>query len=596
VRRFAAVVLTVAIAAVGAVGPTGAAHADDDDPNVDNFSFSSFDATYELSRADDGTSRLRTVETLVAEFPENDQNHGIRRELVDDYDGHPTNIDVESVTDENGTARDFDTETDDEFLVVTIADDDFVHGAQTYVITYTQSNVTRFFADDNVDEFYWDTNGTGWRQTFGRVSARLVLHDDLGGALSGEAAAYRGREGSTERTPVERTSDGFSVQATDVGRAENVTLAVGFDAGTFSPRPDGFFDSPLPPIAFFGLLLTLIAAVCATVTRATRLRHARGRATIIAEYAPPPASLAVSAALLGKTAKLAPAMILRLAVAGNMRIVDKRGGQKPMFYLQFVRSDGADEADMAFLHAVFGTRLVSGEERNLIITNASSSKLIAAFTTSAKGAARSGGYLAPRPTGMITGTAVLAVVGIVVAILFSILSLVEVYGGALPVVSLVGAILAGVATAFLLANEPRTELGSETRDHLLGLREYIALAEEDRIRVLQSPRGAERVDTSDRTGVVKLYEKLLPYAVLFGLENQWAEELSRIYAQTDAAPAWFLGPAAFDASTFASGIGSFSAESASSFSSTSGGSSGSSGSSGGGFSGGGGGGGGGGGV
>ena len=52
--------------------------------------------------------------------------------------------------------------------------DDFVHGAQTYVFTYTLENVTRFFDDTGVDEFYWDVNGTEWAQDFGRVTVQLV--------------------------------------------------------------------------------------------------------------------------------------------------------------------------------------------------------------------------------------------------------------------------------------------------------------------------------------------------------------------------------------------------------------------------------------
>lgn len=39
---------------------------------LDDFTFDSFDADYTLTRADDGTSRLRVVETIVAVFPETD--------------------------------------------------------------------------------------------------------------------------------------------------------------------------------------------------------------------------------------------------------------------------------------------------------------------------------------------------------------------------------------------------------------------------------------------------------------------------------------------------------------------------------------------
>ena len=56
---------------------------------VDDFTFDSFDADYTLTRADDGTSRLRAVETIVAVFPETDQNRGIRRAIPDTYQGQP---------------------------------------------------------------------------------------------------------------------------------------------------------------------------------------------------------------------------------------------------------------------------------------------------------------------------------------------------------------------------------------------------------------------------------------------------------------------------------------------------------------------------
>ncbi len=138
-----------------------------------------------------------------------------------------------------------------------------------------------------------------------------------------------------------------------------------------------------------------------------------------------------------------------------------------------------------------------------------------------------------------------------------------------------------------------TEKGSELRDHLEGLREYIRLAEADRLKVLQSPQGADRTPVSidDPREVLKLNEKLLPYAVLFGLEKEWAEELSKYYVEES--PDWYAGSTAFNAAVFASSISSISSSASSSMS---GSSSSSGGSGGGGSSGGGGGGGGGGGF
>src|SRR4029453_13422529 len=108
------------------------------------FTFAPFDAVYELGRDEADRSVLTTTETLVAVFPEFDQNRGIRRAIPMDYQGHPTDIHVESVTEATGAPRGFEVEADEagEFLLVTVRADDFVHGEQTYVIRYTQHNVT----------------------------------------------------------------------------------------------------------------------------------------------------------------------------------------------------------------------------------------------------------------------------------------------------------------------------------------------------------------------------------------------------------------------------------------------------------------------
>src|SRR5690606_19881933 len=157
---------------------------------------------------------------------------------------------------------------------------------------------------------------------------------------------------------------------------------------------------------------------------------------------------------------------------------------------------------------------------------------------------------------------------------------------------LVLSLASGVTTIVFLSRTPLTEEGVRLRDYLRGLEMYMALAEADRIRYLQSPQGAERipVDTGSTAEVVKLNEKLLPYAVLFGHEKEWAAELGRYYEELGEQPGWYSGNAAFNAALFSSSIGSMAASTASAYSSAS------SGSGGGGGAGGGGGGGGGGGV
>ncbi|MCR2825081.1 DUF2207 domain-containing protein, partial [Microbacterium sp. zg.Y909] len=181
--------------------------------------------------------------------------------------------------------------------------------------------------------------------------------------------------------------------------------------------------------------------------------------------------------------------------------------------------------------------------------------------------------------------------GTVLVILFGMLAIAASVNVLVPLVLMV---VAGIVLAFgmgLVFHRPLTDAGAELRDHLAGLKIFIDWAEADRIRMLQSPQGAERrpVDVGDPRQMIHLYETLLPYAVVFGQEKKWADELMVYYGDAGVTPSWYYGSAAFNAAAFSSSIASLSSAAMSS-SSTSGGSSG------GGSAGGGGGGGGGGGV
>src|SRR4051812_21069630 len=178
---------------------------------VNDFRFESMDVQYRLDRAEDGTSRARVVETFVADFPETDQNHGMLRRLDESYLDVPLHPQLVSVTDEHGHAREAQVESTDGAYVITSRADEFVHGRQTYVFTYTLENVIRHFSNTDADEFYWDVNGTEWAQPFGRVTARVTMPGDLAGARTGRQACYIGSQGSTDTCEV--TSDAAAVVA-----------------------------------------------------------------------------------------------------------------------------------------------------------------------------------------------------------------------------------------------------------------------------------------------------------------------------------------------------------------------------------------------
>ncbi|MET1019587.1 MAG: DUF2207 domain-containing protein [Microterricola sp.] len=594
-------------AAVAALGPV---------LGVDDFRFASMDAEYLLGRDEEGHSTLAVTETLVANFPEIDQNRGIRRALPLEYDGHPTDLDVQSVTDENGVPRDFETEAEDDFLLVTIAADDYVHGAQSYVIRYTQNNVTLEPDDSDVQEFYWDVNGTGWAQPFDRVSAVISMDDALGEAYTGDAACYRGPEGSTTRCEELRVEESMPpriiASAAALGAFENLSVAIAFEPGTFVPRDASLAASTPGVLGLCAGIVSVAGLLAAIVARRTRWRSAAGRGLVIAEYEPPPGvDPLLAAELLGAETKGVTATILDLAVNGAVRIIETK---KKRFELELhdptlVTAEGAP-----VLAALFGDAPAPGARRKLGSSDTALASALLSVGRHTRARSTAAGFRRRVGVGGRIALAAIVLITAVIAVIGSIIALDTDRGGAWPVLVMMASIGAAVLVLILLIDvRPLTRQGAIAREQLRGLELFIRLAEADRLRMLQSPSGALRdpvaagaipsgaaVDAGSLgpvapDQVLRLHEKLLPYSVLFGLEKEWSAELASLYERAGSDPGWYSGRSGFNAAAFSAGVGSFATASSTSWSS-SGSSSSSGGSSGGGSSGGGGGGGGGGGV
>lgn len=561
-------------------------HADTDD-----FRFSSFEADYYLGSDSEARSTLKTVERLTAEFPNFDQNHGIERAIPKDYDGHSTSLKIISVADGAGKPLPYSTYETNGNLVLRIGDKDtYVRGTQQYLISYTQRDVTRVFGDTQRDEFYWDTNGTLWPQPFDRVVARVHVSDSLMSTYTSEMACYWGAEGSTKRCDSTRSGDTITAQANNLGPYENMTVALGFTLGTFRGYEPSLWDK-IVGVWILSLIVTSAIGFGAIFWTSFRYSRASNRTkdmgSIAPEYIPPKdTNILLSAKIGDDTRADTTATLIDLAVRHYVTITqtkEKSLWHQAEYDLEIVKPvDTLSSEERDFIRTLFGGTTVGTKLETKTLKNnyTLSSKLIKNSQELDK-RIKAGYGLRAKDSSASRPFRVAGLVMLVVGVL------------TLSPLLLIAALVAYICAWQL---KPLTDKGLDLRRYLAGLKMYIEMAEKDRIKALQSPEAVGKTGVSiggekDKK-LVHLYERTVPYAILFGQEKEWNKQLTVLYEENHSSPSWYAGHSAFNAAVFTSAMNDFSSSMNSYSASTS---SSSGGSSGGGSSGGGGGGGGGGG-
>ncbi|MEV4689197.1 DUF2207 family protein [Microbacterium sp. LWH3-1.2] len=613
--------------------------------SVDDFTFDSFQADYWLVRGTGDRTRLLTTETIVARFPDFDQNKGMVRSLPVVDSGIDLGTVVYTVTGADGATIPWWTERDGDWIYVLTGDDSYVRGAQTYVITYEMSDVVLRYEDTAADEFYWDTVGTDHAQPFDVVTADVhVATDAAAGLIDGRAFCYTGPAGSTEQCTIERATEpeslpdavqawaqavgssatsavAFTAGDEGLGPYENVTVALGFEQGTFAaPSPP-----PPPPYPWWLWILPALALlsgigglVFVLVVKAVARRNP-DRSPLIVQYTPPDdESLTLSAGVLDVPERALAAHVVDLAVkdAVEIRAIGDRQDADD-FEVILRETTGLDSDERRIVDTLFGRNAEPGADVDLGAFARKPPSRAVTYVRRIDEFTVQRGYRSKLPAWITALRGFILFAGLPLAMLLIFFADV-VYIVLEPLGSLGNLIyFAAVGSAFFafiglpffsLPKSVLTVAGGTHKTYLDGIREYLQLAEEDRLRAAQSPQTADLVSAGRRpygdasgapgASVVNLYERLLPYAVLFGMERDWvdviraagaAEATARV-ALFDAVNSRSLSDASSSigrlAATPVSRPGSSSSSSSSSSWSSSGGSSG------GGFSGGGGGGGG----
>lgn len=532
---------------------------------------------------------LDVVETIEYNFGETSK-HGIYRTIPLGFKakGEPDHIKikVQSVTDENDKPYIFEITSDDPLNIKIGDPDTIINGVHTYAVSYSVYSSVGFF--DTYDELYWNITGDAWKVPIEFVGATVTLPQ--GTPLDTlKLAHYCGAEGEQKTCGTMLTNENGDVEFSTepdyiTNPGQQVTIAVGFPKGMV-PVPStrdfalffiqNYWSVPIPFMAvFFWFRKRLVYW--------QKRRKFYKANTIIAEYDPGLLSPLEAAFLINGSAEFKDisAVIVSLAIRGCLKIENKDGE----FFFTKIKDSGAE--GRAYENTLLD-ELHNMRESELGISLGTSAT--AAIKSVAKGLLTRD-YVSKPIKHETTPQSAQRFIGVFVAFFFAAnpgIFIWLIFGRELGIVFSGTCVLLGIIYLFL---KPKSvyllDKGLETERKLLGLKLYIKTAEEDRINFANAPAKTP-----------ELFEKLLPYAMVFNLEKKWAKEFEKIYITP---PSWYVGSAgAFSSVAFIQSIDSVSSAATQAIASSVPSSSrsswgGSSGSSGGGSSGGGGGGGGGG--
>lgn len=513
---------------------------------------------------------IEVTERIVYDFG-NRERHGIFRNIPYSYQaGTETYIaDVRSVlvTDEFGEPRPFQEARGNGELELKIGDPEVtVTGIQTYVLSYIVEGPFLYF--DEHDEFYWNVTGY-WSQPIGVAS---VLVDLPRGAEVITASCYKGEDGSrascdSDEKLVNVERAGYTATANNLGPNEGLTVAVAFPKGSIAVRENPWMKKePLSSFIFIPLVLPVLTILGMGYLWYRRGRDPKGKSTIVTEFSPPRGIEPALAGVLESEwvrSKEITAGIIALATEGFLTIhrVEKKILLFTIPEYVFERKGDAiptDPIQALMLEQLFqkefeGDVEVEGRKvRGTLLSKMKNNfvkekKMITEFIYRE---ATEQGFFIARPdtvrTWYVVAGVVFFVVGVGVAVLFG--------DNHLWVVSGIAIAISGIPVALFGNFMPaKTKEGVRMREHLLGFKRYLTIAEKDRIAFHDSPHQ----NVPEKT--VTLFSAYLPYAMVFGVEEEWTKQFEDILREQ---PSWYDGGAhgAFSASALASGLSDLSSD------------------------------------
>ncbi len=475
-------------------------------------------------------SSLNVLEEIEYDFGF-ELRHGIFREIpyqyqIDRFRNYNLRMKVYKVADFKDKPYNYDVSRGRGTVNVKIGDADReISGTHGYRIGYRVERAVVFF--DKHDELYWNVTGNEWKIPIRKASAKVYFE---GGMPEGmKATCYMGYYGSKEKNcgfninsqGIEFDTYGAETTARSFRPGEGLTIVVEIPKGIIKEPSslqkaswfihDNWFYS-LPIVTLFVISFLWYSSG----------RDPEGKGVIPVRYEPPnDLTPAEAGTLIDEKADIddITSTVIDLAVRGYIKIKETQS-EKFVFFsdrdYKLTKLKEPDERlkthEKEILSGIFGSKdkVMLTELKNKFynrlpsITNALYKQLV------------EGKYFSRNPETLRnlfkwTG------IGIIFLGFFII-----------PHIGLkISLTLSGIFILIFSRFMPKkTQKGALAKEELLGFREFIERAERDRIEMLAK---------DDPT----LFDRLLPYAMVFELGDRWADAFRDMYK---TAPSWYDSP------------------------------------------------------
>lgn len=468
---------------------------------------------------DNGT--ILVTEDIEYDF-QHAYRHGIYREIPFKYDyGYKRltiDLDVEGVTDFKGGTYKYKVSKQGSYVNIRIGDPDFkVTGEHGYKIEYFVDGAVSYF--DDYDEIYWNVTGNEWRVPIERSSARVSFENGV--PEGARAKCFTGTYGSTDedcKVTIKKNSIDFeTLGSLDAG--QGLSIVVGF--------PKGIVKEPGAMSKFFRFIsdnwyfaLPFLTGFGLFYLWRSRGKDPEGRGVIAVRYEPPEnLTPAEAGTLVDERANIQDisSTVIDLAVRGYITIEEI---QTTKFYfftdrdykLTKLKEPTQEELKPHELKVLSG--IFDGSQETMI------SELRNKFYKELPGIKKAlykelidNRFFPTNPESVKTIYRFIGI-GILVIGFFLMFN---------PLLTL-SLILSGIIVFIFSGFMPRkTKKGVVVKEQILGFREFIDRAEKDRIK---------RLAEQDPT----LFDRVLPYAIVFGLEDKWADAFRGMYTEP---PRWY---------------------------------------------------------